>query len=1015
MGIGGGGRKFAAWLGSRLNLGSTPAPEPTDEGLVWTFSRARIIDSAAIVPRRDPHLSLGRVRIEPNRSRRDDPATFDRVHALALKFLHENSALDAGRLESFLTRFGTATSIVDVTEWVEPFSSENPADFVRGIESVARRSESFREHFRAIQSAGGSRLLDLGRVIYLLAPDAMHLGDEWASLASANSSRVYSLADINLVLSEFSELFRIDTSATNPTVEAVNPFVRTLFSGFVPASSSEYVEIFEWMAARAVGSLVRADSSDSFIRSALPLVAVRGGCLPQLLENGAVMLAADTMRLADYLERDPQLMVEPGAKALLLHAHRLRPDASDREAQMEFALRRLSLNVEADRIAAALPARTWRPVWSSTSPTNVHRVLSENASGVLALAVVRDAAPFRAYAGLGNGGIRLLEKTRAAALDTGPTGSNAEVRGLAALTLDEADIVLAAASDATIRAFRIADIDDRATVECLWVREDRDGSPLTTATIWQPVDGNAVALSGGVSGAVWRHDLVTGEDLGALVDWGAEIRSIRTVTIENRPAAVIVAVDGRIGVVDLASSEQIASTTLAEWGDHESSFITPSCMDAIEDNGSIRILIGCAMGELFEATWSAPLGFNVAAVEYPNVPNSGVNEVVFHADPTSTIRRYVARNDGVWLRYDSSNKRPVKVFVGHAGPVLSQAVFSDPTSGEVLSLTGGSEGTVRIWRHVEVVDEALSYLRVNRHRGAIRSVEVRHNNDVVEVITGGDDGDVRIWQGSDARRGWVISKHQGSVSSFLWLTTPKGPRLVVGAHDGTIRLASPDRSTEPARLLGIAHEGVTALAASPTDGIFWSAGNDGGLTRWDALAGVARGSQVISRYGKVLSLATDSHGRVYVGGQDGSLSVVSPEQLDITSTRKFDSAVTTMAVIPDLQRLILGLASGHVYSLDISHGIQDPVRELYRHESGAVKVDGIDLHDQVAIASIGRDRKLVVIDADSRALLHEIGLEGFPTGLSASGNFIAVSTTAGATLFEFSDGHLLTSHVDGRR
>lgn len=1014
VGIGGGGQQFAAWLGDRLDLGPTPRAERTDEGVTWNFRRGRIVDSASMPPR-DAYRT-GMVRIEPKDARGDaGESTFEVADELASEFFKERSNLDELLREQLLTRFRSVTSIADVPGWEQEVSLQARSGFVRRVETVIRKSDSFREYFRFVQSVGGSRLLDLGRVIYLLAPDAIHLGDEWASLASANSSRVYSLADINLVLSEFSEFFYLDPAIGNPTVEARTPFVRTLFSGFVPASSSEYVEIFNWMSGRAVGSLVRSDSSDEFIKSALPLVAVRAGCLPQLLENGAVMLAADTARLADYLERDPDVMVEPGAKALLLHAHRLHPGANDREAQMEFALRRLSLNVEADRIAAALPARAWRPVWSITSPTNVHRVLSENASGVLSLAVAHVGPPFRAYAGHGNGLIRLLRPMGSRELEVGDAGTKAEIRGLAALELNGEDIVVAAASDATIRAFRVRNQDsDHPEVMRLWAHQDPHMSPLTTATIWQPADGGAIVLSAGVSGRVWRNDAQTGADLGPLVEWGAEVRSIRTVSINGASAAVVAAVDGRIAVIDLDTLEELATTNLATWRAHESTFTTPSCMDAIEDNGGIRILVGCAMGEVFEARWSHDDGFDIEMVEHPGVPRSGVNEVSYHRTGL-TLQRYVARNDGVWLRYSPDDKNPVKVFVGHSGPVLSQALITDAETAEVLTITGGSEGNVRIWRHIETVNEALAYLRVNRHRGAIRSVEVRHLNENIEVITGGDDGDVRVWQGAEARRGWVISHHQGSVSSFLWVDTPTGSQLVVGAQDGTIRIANPDRSAEPARLLGIAHEGVTALAASPSNGIFWSAGNDGGVTRWDALAGVARGSELISRYGKILCLATDTSGRVYAGGQNGALTVIDPDELKIITTQQFDSAVTTIGIIPEQDRLVLGLASGHVHTMNIAHGLDGAAREIYRHESGAVKVDGIELHDQVAIASVGRDRKLVVIDVDSRAILHEIGLEGLPTSLSASGNFIAVSTTAGATLFEFSDGRLLTSLDSTRR
>lgn len=1014
VGIGGGGRAFVAWLCRALSFGSGGVPKRTPRGLEWEFQEWRVIDGASSPPQGGFRADLGRIRIERCAHHGDSFAvSMTAPLEVAPEFLRAEGGAEAAGVATFVDKFGALTSIADVTGWAEAISSNDRPGYIRRVEGFVRNSESFRAHFRDLQTLGGARLLDLGRVIYLLAPEPMHLGDEWASLASANSNRTYSLADINLALSEFADLFLLDSSSEVPTVAATNPFVRMLFSGFVPASSSEYLEIFRWMSARAVASLLRPDSSDSFIRSSLPVVAARGGCLPALLEDGAIMLSADVGRLSEYLERDPLLIVEPGAKALLLHAHRLRPDTVNREAQMELALRRMSLTVEADRIAEALPERSWRPVWSSTSPTNVHRILSEDVAGVLSISVVPGQSPIRAYAGLGNGRIRLLRGDGSRLLDTGEDGSQAEIRGFAALNLAGTDFVVAAASDATIRAFRIDQPATGVKGELLWTRSEPLASPLTTAAIWVSPLGSPVVLSGGVSGTVWRHDLVTGAELEPLIQWGAEIRSIRIVEVPGRSIAVVAAVDGRIGLVDLAEGTMLTSGTLSEWAQFDvHTMLTPSSMDAVRDGDRIRMLIGCAMGELFEAAWSVEEGLTMSVLSLAGTPPSGVNEVNLVAS-RGHLKRYIARNDGVWLRYDPDDVRQVKVFVGHAGPVLSQAILRSPDTAEVISLTGGSEGTVRIWRHVEVVDESLSYLRVNRHRGAIRAVEVKAENDSVVVVTGGDDGDVRVWNGADASRGRIVSQHQGHVTSFLWLPTSSGLKLVVGAADGTLRLAPVEDRQEPARLLGIAHEGVTALASRVADGMFWSAGNDGGITLWDALAGVARGSKVVCRYGKVTAMVTDSRGHVYVGGQDGTLSVIDPDSLEILSSRNFDSAVVTLDEIPGLHLLVLGLASGRVSTLDISHSANDITRDLFQHELGSVAVKVLELHGQVAVVSVGRDRKLIVIDVNSRAVLHEIGLEGFPTDLAASENFIAVSTTAGATLFEFSDGHLFST--TGRR
>lgn len=1003
VGIGGGGREFASWLGSALALGSLLEVNRTDAGLESTFEYGQIVDAGARPPARRFEREIGRMRVIPPDGSDFTAQAETPAHEIVGSFLHHQ--LEGSASAHFMTRFGGATSLADVADW-RSVASAVDSGYSDRIERLARKSDSFQEHFGEMQRRGGTRLLDLGRVLYLLRPDPMHLGDEWASLASANSHRTYSLADINRVLSDFREYFNVDLASEVSTAEAVNPFVRTLFSGFVPSSSSEYVEMFRWMSDRAVASLTRSDSSDSFIREALPLVAARGGCLPALLEDGAVMLASDVGRLTEHLESDPSLMVSRGAKAILLHAHRLQHSRGDREAQMELALRRMDLMAEADRIAEALPGRAWRPVWSSTSPTNVHRILSEDTAGVLAIAASPGDHPFRAYAALGNGQLRQVRRASSTLLDTGSERGEAEIRGLAVMELDGTDLIVAAASDATITAYRVSDPDGEMLVEQIWRRQEPLASPLTTAVLWTGSDGGTpVVLSGGVSGTVWRNDVLTGKDLGPLVEWGAEIRSVRVLVVQGRAHAAVAAVDGRVALIDLGNGTEVAGTTVTERmvGDR-SGLLTPSCMDAIEADGEVHILVGFATGEVFTAVWAPENNLLFEELVLPGVPPSGVNEVALRIGSTGSIERYIARNDGVWLRCDAQADRRIKAFVGHAGPILSQAVASIPLTGEVLSLTGGAEGTVRIWRHVSQVDEALSYLRVNRHRGAIRAVAMRQTDAGLQLVTGGDDGDVRAWNGSDSIRGLVISQHQGRVTRFLWLTTTAGMRLVVAASDGTLRLASPDEAHQSARLLGIAHEGVTALAAGTMDGIFWSAGNDGGVTRWDAAAGLARTSRIVCRYGGVTSMVADDQGHLFVGGQDGSLALVDADNLDVLSSRSFDSAVTALEILPELALVVVGLADGSVLTIDVTRGLRSRPRALFSHGLTCVAVKVVDLHGSMAIATAGRDRNLVVIDAESRAILHQIGLEGFPAALASRDRYIAVGTTAGVTLFEFADG-----------
>jgi WD40 repeat protein len=74
-------------------------------------------------------------------------------------------------------------------------------------------------------------------------------------------------------------------------------------------------------------------------------------------------------------------------------------------------------------------------------------------------------------------------------------------------------------------------------------------------------------------------------------------------------------------------------------------------------------------------------------------------------------------------------------FWGHPGPV--QAVAVTPDGRRIV--TGGADGTVRVWDRETGVEQAV----LTGHTGLVLAVAV--TPDGRQIVTGGGDGTVRVW------------------------------------------------------------------------------------------------------------------------------------------------------------------------------------------------------------------------------------------------------------------------------
>jgi|GEM_PF-607862 len=194
----------------------------------------------------------------------------------------------------------------------------------------------------------------------------------------------------------------------------------------------------------------------------------------------------------------------------------------------------------------------------------------------------------------------------------------------------------------------------------------------------------------------------------------------------------------------------------------------------------------------------------------------------FLTDQTLTTDRALrfALNSPHWLQsFPPPNRR-------HQGTVHSVA-FS-PNGALIVS--GGEDGTVRIWRASDLEPQQLLF----GHAGTVYSVGFSPDGE--RIVSGGDDGSVRVW---NVASGAEVSSLQGDMG-VVWSAefSPDGHHIVSGSSDGTVRVWDEQKEVELARLEG--HTGsVLSVAFSPTGHRIISMANGSLGSRdiriWDAL------------------------------------------------------------------------------------------------------------------------------------------------------------------------------------
>ncbi len=259
----------------------------------------------------------------------------------------------------------------------------------------------------------------------------------------------------------------------------------------------------------------------------------------------------------------------------------------------------------------------------------------------------------------------------------------------------------------------------------------------------------------------------------------------------------------------------------------------------------------------------------------------------------------------------------ISVVGRHDGPVRTVAV-----GGEGLVVSGGDDGTVRLWDPHTPDDPGRE---LGRHDGPVRTVAVSGEGF---VVSGGLDATVRLWEPhTPDDPGRELGRHDGAV---LAVAVSGVGRVVSAGLDGAVRLWDPHTPDDPGRELG-RHDGPVRTIAISREGRFVSGGMDGAVRLWDPHAPDDPGRELGRYDSAVLAVAVSSEGHVVSAGTDGTVRLWDPHAPDDPGRELGRHARPVFAVAVSGEGLIVSGGDDGTVRLWDPHTPGQPGRELGRH------------------------------------------------------------------------------------
>jgi WD40 repeat protein len=349
------------------------------------------------------------------------------------------------------------------------------------------------------------------------------------------------------------------------------------------------------------------------------------------------------------------------------------------------------------------------------------------------------------------------------------------------------------------------------------------------------------------------------------------------------------------------------------------------------------------------------------------------------------------------------------VLIGHRGKVFA-SVFIALGEGRALLVTGGEDGTVRLW-HVDPGELPPGGVGEPARIGAIAAIPTEADD---QLAVGRDDGSVQLhMMASGMPAGEELTGHRGAVHAVGSARLPDGRAvLVTGGAERTVRVwdaATGGRLAGPLR----GHQGtihaVAVLRSGPSEWLLASAGSDGAIYLWDPVSGRPIGSPLRGHEGPIWCLAvvgtpagSDS---LISGSEDGTLRLWQLNRSGAVELMRADVPGTVKAAVvvsdePAAQVVAAGGSDGVVRLLDTATW-----RVVYSLQDGTpAEITALAAVPAAAtmLAAGHGDGVIRLWHPDSGRLLRTVLLPSGqrPNGLAATSSHLAACTERGFLGFE---------------
>ena len=192
------------------------------------------------------------------------------------------------------------------------------------------------------------------------------------------------------------------------------------------------------------------------------------------------------------------------------------------------------------------------------------------------------------------------------------------------------------------------------------------------------------------------------------------------------------------------------------------------------------------------------------------------------------------------------------------GPATSLAVFG------TRALTGHANGQTVLWD----LDTAAKISSFKRNDAEVWAVTFLGQGD--RFATASHDWKATIWDTASSTPAHIIDAHDSAVQAVGYALTPRGPMLVTGGADKTVKLWKGD-TFELTRSYSGHSDFVSTVTIAPDGRSIASAGLDGNIRIWSTQSRSTR-QRLYGHKGRVGGLAFSPSGELLVSaGEDGKV------------------------------------------------------------------------------------------------------------------------------------------------